>query len=151
MENPFLHTLRLPVITPPSIKVLVFVVHMVSFFLTWITGLDLWLKLLVTCLTALSLVYYLNSNLYRIDKQKVSELILGSDDRWTVKMKNGHAYPASLGPTQFVHPYLTIVSLICDEKTRFYIFTTEILNKDLFRRLRVRLRYKLNHEAALLK
>ena len=145
-ENPFLYTLRLPVKMPFSVKFSVIVAHVLSLFFPWFTGLDLNLKVIASCFVVISLCYYLKIYFYSPDEIKVSELILDSEDQWTVRKTDGQVFNATLGDTQFVHPLMTIVSIKQGKQTGYYIFTREVLDKDLFRRLRVRLRYKAVYE-----
>ena len=145
-ENPFLNTLRLPVKIPFSVIFLVLAVHVISLFLPWVTRLDLGIKLFASGFVALSMGYYLYDYFLSSDEKKVSELILSAEDKWTIRTEDGQVYTATLGTTQFVHPWLTIVSLKYGKGCGYYIFTPEVIDKDQFRRLRVRLRYKLDYE-----
>lgn len=77
---------------------------------------------------------------------RVTELILGSEDNWQVKMANGEVNKATLGDSLFVHPLLTIMLLRYGRHKEYFIFTPDNIEDDLFRRLRVRLRFKVNVE-----
>ena len=145
-ENPFLNTFRLSVKTPRSVKLAVIIVHVISIFLPWFSNLNIAIKILISVLALLSLAYYLFIYFFSSDKKTVSELVLNSEDKWIVKTKDGEAYKATLGRRQFVYPWLTIVSLKYGKKTGFFIFTPEVIDADSFRRLRVRLRYKIDYE-----
>jgi hypothetical protein len=68
---------------------------------------------------------------------------LDYEDNWQVKMHNGTVHPAKLDHRLFVHPWLTIILLFFDNRQEYFIFTPEIIETDLFRRLRVRLRFKV--------
>lgn len=77
---------------------------------------------------------------------RVTELILGSEDDWQVKMANGEVHKATLYDSLFVHPLLTIMLLRHGRRKEYFIFTPDNIEADLFRRLRVRLRFKVNVE-----
>lgn len=77
---------------------------------------------------------------------KVAELILGSEDDWQVKMVNQEVYEAIMGDSLFVHPLLTIILLKYGRHQKYFIFTPENIEANLFRRLRVRLRFKVKGE-----
>ncbi|GJM05503.1 MAG: hypothetical protein DHS20C09_14990 [marine bacterium B5-7] len=77
---------------------------------------------------------------------RVTELILGSEDNWQVKMANGEVHQSALGNSLFVHPLLTIILLRYGRHKKYFFFTQENIEADLFRRLRVRLRFKVNCE-----
>jgi membrane-bound toxin of toxin-antitoxin system len=143
IENPFLATLRLPVKKSPILLIVSIVLHIICFFLPWLTGLSLYIKIILTCVPVTSLFYYFYQ--YRFYKAKicVSELILSSEDNWQLKMSNGAKHCVSLGNILFVHPWLTIISLIFENRQEYFIFTPETLDADQFRRLRVRLRFQI--------
>ena len=88
--------------------------------------------------------FYIYQNQYnpRRGDNSVDSLILDAEDNWQIKLKNNTMYHAKLGKTLFVHPLLTIISLTINHKQKYFIFTPEIIDVDLFRRLRVRLRIK---------
>ena len=141
-QNPFLNTLRLPVEMPLSIMVFGCSVHIFALFLPWLSGLALLYKIGLTILLVMSFLYYLRKYHCFLNKQPVSELILGAEDTWQVKMKNGTVYPATPGPVLFVHPWLTIITLKFNNSRMDFLYTPEIIEPDLFRRLRVRLKFK---------
>lgn len=138
MENPFLATLRLPVKHSPILVLVVAVVHGISFFLPWFTGLGFNIKVILSCMPLASICFYWVND---ITKQRPVELILNSKDDWQVKMDTGMAHQASLANALFVHPLLTIISLHYDNHSQYFILTPEIIDADQFRRLRVRLRF----------
>jgi membrane-bound toxin of toxin-antitoxin system len=140
-ENPFLVTLRLPVKTSPIVLFVGILVHFVCLFIPWLTGLEPNIKIILTCLTLASFCFYLHKYCVLNVKAGLSELILGSEDNWQVKMNDGAVHQAKLGDHLFVHPWLTIILLYYDTRKDYFIFTPDIIDADLFRRLRVRLRF----------
>lgn len=142
-QNPFLNTIRLRVKTAPIIVILVILVHFFSFFMPWMSGLGLISKAVLTALPLISFAYYLNKYHFGPEEKQVSELILASDDCWQVTTKNGTCYPADLGKVLFIHPLLTIITLSFNQSKKDFIFTPENIDTELFRRLRVRLKYKV--------
>ena len=79
-----------------------------------------------------------------MSNKSVAELILGIEDDWQVKLKDGEVYEATLADSMFVHPLLTIILLKYEGHADYFIFTPSNIDADLFRRLRVRLRFQLN-------
>jgi membrane-bound toxin of toxin-antitoxin system len=140
IENPFLATFRLPAKKSPVLLIVSTSLHILCLFLPWFTGLSLTIKIVLTCLTSVSFYFY-QYRFYKV-KTGVSELILNSEDNWQLKTNNGVVHCASLGSSLFVHPWLTIISLIYEHRREYFIFTPEILDSDQFRRLRVRLRFQ---------
>ena len=104
------------------------------------------IKIILTILPALSLWYLIYKYWFTETTERVAELILGSEDDWQVKMSNGKVYKAIVGDSLFVHPLLTIMLLSYDRYKEYFIFTPDNLEVDLFRKLRVRLRFKANVE-----
>jgi len=81
-----------------------------------------------------------------VTARRVTELTLNSEDGWQVKIKNGKVHEAKLADSLFVHPLLTIILLKYDQYKEYFIFTPDNIDDDLFRRLRVRLRFKVNSD-----
>ncbi len=145
-ENPFLVTLRLPITGSSIITIVLISVNVFCLFVPWLTGLDLNLKILLTVCAVLSLCYLLYKYRITVSTERVAELILGSGDDWQVKMVNGGVHKAILDDSRFVHPLLTIILLRYGPHKEYFIFTADNIENDLFRRLRVRLRFKVNDE-----
>lgn len=143
-DNPFLRTLRLPVKISPILLIVGISLHFVCLFLPWVTDLVLYIKIILTFVVTVSFSYYCYQMGFYSVKKQVNELILSSEDNWQLKMANGAVHQARLGADLFVHPWLTIFSLSYNNKREYFIFTPEILDADQFRRLRVRLRFKLS-------
>ena len=144
-ENPFLATLRLPVKLSSIVIIVAITAHIIALVLPWFTGLELIIKILLTCLPVVSFCFYLYKYYYQ-GKERATELILNSEDHWQVKMDNGRVHQALLGNSLFVHPWLTIISLTYDNHREYFIFTPEIIDTTLFRRLRVRLRFQIGND-----
>ncbi len=143
IENPFLATLRLPVKTSPILLIVVISVHFICLFLPWLTGLALYIKGILISAVLISLCYYSYQYRFYNADNRVIELILGEDDNWQVKMNDGAVHQAKLSHNRFVHPLLTIILLMYENSREYFIFTPETLDADLFRRLRVRLRFQI--------
>ncbi|MBL1140569.1 MAG: hypothetical protein HND53_00890 [Proteobacteria bacterium] len=142
-ENPFLTTIRLPVKKSRILHLILMVVHIICLILPWMTGLALYNKMILMCVPVISFCFYLNGQGKNNNKKAAMTLILNSGDSWQVKMNDGTTCHAELGQSLFVHPWLTIIFLIFDKRREVFIFTPEILDADQFRRLRVRLRFKV--------
>ncbi len=145
-DNPFLATLRLPVKESSITTIVLVLSYVLCLFVPWLTRLDLILKIILTIFPALSLCYLIYKYRSSVTRGRVLELILGSEDDWQVKMANGEVYKAFLSDSLFVHPLLTIILLRYGRNKKYFIFTTDNIEHDLFRRLRVRLRFKVNEE-----
>ncbi len=145
-DNPFLVTLRLPVKPSSILLICIKAVHFICFFLPWLTGLTAFIKIILSCLVLVSLYYYLSKHEFSKDKSRVAEIILTSEDIWQVKLKDGSLFQATLHHSLFVHPWLTIISLIYGNRRKYFIFTPETIDAEQFRRLRVRLRFQIGEQ-----
>ena len=145
-ENPYLVTLRIPNRESTIITNVLISAYGVCLFVPWLTGLDFILKTLLTIFPVSSLCYLTYKYRFPVTTGRVAELILGSEDDWQVKMVNGEVHQATLGNSLFVHPSLTIMLLRYGRHKEYLIFTPDNIEVDLFRRLRVRLRFKVNSE-----
>lgn len=142
-ENPFLATLRLPVKISPVLLIVGIFMHFICLFLPWLTSLALYIKILLTCVPVFSFCFYFYKYRFYKATNRVFELILSSEDNWQLKMNNGAVHNASLDRSLFVHPWLTIISLVYAGSREYFIFTPDTLDADQFRRLRVRLRFQI--------
>ena len=71
---------------------------------------------------------------------------MGQDDRWILAAENGEEIQAHLVAGSFVHPQFTTVNLKLTGKpwyTRYrsFVFIPDNVDAEVFRRLRVRLRW----------
>ncbi len=140
-ENPFLATLRLPVKNAPILVFIVILAHIISLFLPWFTGLSLFIKVILDIAVVIGCYFYIYQ--FFGEKKWIRELILSSEDNWQLKLESGEVHDAILDTSLFVHPWLTIISLVYGNNREYFIFTPENLDADQFRRLRVRLRFQV--------
>ncbi len=143
-QNPFLATLRLPIKDSPIVALVLVIAHVFCFFIPWLTGLELIYKLVLTCCPIFGLVHLFYKDYFGLAKKQTIELVLAADDDWQLKQDNGQVHRAVLDDSLFVHPLLTIILLRFGDKKEYFIFTPDNLDADLFRRLRVRLRFRVN-------
>ena len=142
-SNAFLHTIRLSVKQSPILLRFVIFTHILCLIMIWLNSLILIIKVVISCFIGISFCVFFHRT--RLDKTvaAIDSLILDSEDNWQVKMLDGTVYSADLNNNLFVHPWLTIICLYFNHRRQFFIFMPEILESDTFRRLRVRLRFRL--------
>ena len=68
-------------------------------------------------------------------------ILLTSENDWFVINKENEKLMAKERPGSFVHPLMVILLLQCQQKKISIILTNDNTQRDLLRRLRVRLRY----------
>jgi hypothetical protein len=142
-SNPSLHTLRLPAKQSPILLRFVACVHILCLMMIWLNCLILMIKIMMSCFIGISFCVFFYKTRLNKTVAAIDSLILDSEDNWQVKMLDGTVYSAKLGDNLFAHPYLTIICLYFNHRRQYFIFTPEILDTDIFRRLRVRLRFKV--------
>ena len=101
------------------------------------------MKIVMSCFIGISFCIFFHRTKLNKTTAAIDSLILDYEDTWQVKMLDGTIYPAELNDNLFVHPWLTILCLHFNHRRQFFIFTPEILEPDTFRRLRVRLRFRV--------
>lgn len=70
------------------------------------------------------------------------QLLLTTDAEWWLTCVNGLTFSVKLVPGAFVHPLLTVLSFQAEKRRHIVILTPDIVDADMFRRLRVRLRFQ---------
>lgn len=144
--NPFLYNLRLPVKQSSNLYKFAILLHVICLITAWVNSLTLIIKIVLSSVIGVSFSFLLLKNsLYKADNT-IDSLILNSEDHWQVMMLDGAVYPAILESNLFVHPWLTVISLSFYNRRQYFVFTPEVLDSDTFRRLRVRLRMKVDEQ-----
>lgn len=75
--------------------------------------------------------------------QCVVRLVLGGSGEWWLTTAGGDTTAATLVPGAFVHPWLVVLTFRAEAGRYQVILTPEQVDPQTFRRLRVRLRFKL--------
>ena len=74
---------------------------------------------------------------------KPIQLILNTEDEWMIIGPDGDSQASTLLAESFVHPYLVVLRFITETKQYFvFILTPDNVDQDIFRRLRVRLKFR---------
>ncbi|MFQ5660858.1 MAG: protein YgfX [Gammaproteobacteria bacterium] len=102
-----------------------------------------WLK----CLTAVGMITaysgYFRSYHEANNAPHPLQLMLTAEDEWRLIKPDGKGETLKLLPGAFVHPYLIVIRFHTDAKRRYvFALTTENVDPDRLRRLRVRLRFR---------
>lgn len=74
------------------------------------------------------------------------QLLLTADAQWWLTCASGHTFSVQLMPAAFVHPLFTVLSFRGGEQRFTVILTPDVVEEDMFRRLRVRLRFQHDRE-----
>lgn len=145
--NPYLQPLRLKVALPTSIYIILLVVHVPAVVLPWFAAIPVILKVFISLSVLVSFFYYLFAGTLVKTASNVERLVLDNNDDWQIVLVNGDMYTAAFGEQHFINPMLTMLELRYDGKKYIFLFTPENVDKDSFRRLRVRIKHRLNRES----
>lgn len=70
------------------------------------------------------------------------QLLLTAGAEWWLTCVSGQTFAVQLMPAACVHPLLTVLSFQGEERRYTVILTPDVVDADMFRRLRVRLRFQ---------
>lgn len=98
------------------------------------------LPLLLLCLAAVAgAIVHLRRSRHGRDSHAVRALYLAADGRWTLVTHQGESVDGSLRADSYLHPWLTVLNF-SGPRPRTIVLLPDSLDRDVFRRLRVRLR-----------
>lgn len=147
--NPFLQPLRLTVAIPTSFYITLVMIHLPAVILPWFAAIPLVFKVVTSLAVLVSFFYYMIAGRLIKTANTVEQVVLDSNDDWQLVLVNGDTLTATFGERHYIHPVLTILELRLDSKNYFFLFTPENADADSFRRLRVRIKHRLNRESEL--
>ncbi|MEY6432496.1 protein YgfX [Thioalkalicoccus limnaeus] len=114
-----------------------------SVALVWLLPLPSWARIALTFVVCLDLVHQIGLHLGRWWPWAIREAIWLADGAWVVTLVSGRRYEARLAPTTFASVGLIVLNLRCGRfRYRALPLVADSLDPDLFRRLRVRLRFR---------
>lgn len=93
-----------------------------------------------------SLIHALLSYILQKHRDTPVQLLLTAGAEWWLTCVSGQTFAVQLMPAAFVHPLLTVLSFQGNERHYSVILTPDVVDADMFRRLRVRLRFQHDQE-----
>jgi len=139
-ENRFLLPIMIPVKVSPRLRFSLCLVTIGSCTALWVSHVPVLIMLVPGLLIAAYVIYL--SGYPGSDSPRA--LLLKADDSWSVIGKDGSRSIVTLGKWRYVHSLLVILQLKYEDRQQFVMLTADTVNKDTFRRLRVRLRHCVN-------
>lgn len=142
--------LRLSLKTSRQLTVLLAAGHLIAAACVFSVPLPLWLRILLPSLLLTSLVYHLRYQAWRSWPFSIVALEFEHDGTVFMHYRNGKILEAAVLGSSFVAPYLTII-LLKSNRSRFVrsvVLLPDMLPAELFRSLRVWLRWRLGRGAA---
>lgn len=145
-NNSFLQTIRLPVNISPWLPVYLLVIHSGALLLIWQTAMAVWLALVCCIAILIHAGFMLRRYLPRFNPDLVREIILAADDTWRIRDGHGRCHAAELLTDTFLHPRLVVLRLRCANGLHRAVIIRDRYNEAMLRRLRVRLRHRVDSE-----
>ena len=125
-----------------ALSSLLLFLHLGAIVVFLMLALSIVIKILVVMIVLISLYYNTRlHSLLRSDRSIVSLRWL-DDNEWQLMQCDGVNYQAHLNMNSYLHPKLTVLNfnLVGSKKKRTVMIFSDAIDKDSFRRLRVRLR-----------
>ncbi|MGH8119272.1 MAG: protein YgfX [Gammaproteobacteria bacterium] len=89
-----------------------------------------------------SLVHAMNSFILQKHPDTPVQLLLTAGGEWWLSCVSGQTWQVQLLPAGYVHPFLTVLTFREHGGRRYAVIVThDVVDADMFRRLRVRLRF----------
>lgn len=125
---------------------LLILIHALSLLLIWIMLISFWLKLFISPVLLVSVVFYLRRDALLTLQDSSIALQIHSDCQCEIQNYLGEWVDATLLGTSFVSPYLTVLNFSMEGKFRVkhIAILPDAVNSELFRQLRVLLKWKCN-------
>ena len=121
-------------------------VHLFNLALLWVVPFPLWVKLAFSTIIMGSAIYSIKRNALLAFQESIIAFQLDSDCKCEIQKRGGKWVEAELLGTSFVAPYLTLLNLKFPGKrfTQHIIILPDAVDTELFRQLRVLLKWKCN-------
>ena len=138
--NPFAVTLKITPAFSRSLFLVLIIVSLAAMIVIICLPLNLWIKLIACLITLIWLVVVLREHCWHLDRA-ITTAVLRRDDSWLVSFDGQELVKAELSTGCLVQPRLTVLQFrIPDRRRRSLILLQDNMDKDAFRRLRVRLK-----------
>jgi hypothetical protein len=134
---------ELPIAIRPSrwLAVVLYITHIGAILILLVTGLPLVVRSLLIGAVIINLWVTTRSILLQKSLRSPVQLLLNAAGEWYLTMSNGDVHEVALRPGAFVHPWLVVLPFRRGSRRPVVILTPDVVDKDLFRRLRVRLKF----------
>jgi hypothetical protein len=104
-----------------------------------LASLPLWIGTLFSAGIVYSLVYLLKRHGLLRGPNAITILVWDSNDEWLIITEDGKEYHATLQKPVYLHARIVILNFIVNNRHRPIILLPDVLDRESFRRLRVRL------------
>ena len=138
--NPFATTLRISPVFSKSFFLSLITVSLVAVIVTVSLPLNLLIKIFTCLLVLIWLMMVIREHCWHLDRA-INTAVLRTDDSWLVSFDGQESVKAELLSGCLVQPWLTVLQFrLPDRRRKSLILLQDNMDKDAFRRLRVRLK-----------
>lgn len=116
--------------------------HLGACLTLFVVELALAIKLLIVMAILLSLLHTVRTYILQKNPHSPVQLLLDAMDEWHLTIANGETREVKLRSGALVHPLLVVLPFRCGMRFPVVILAPDVVDADMLRRLRVRLRYK---------
>jgi len=121
-------------------------IHLGAALALCIADLHSLIKSMVMLIVTASLAHALLTHVLLKHSDAPVQLLLTAGAEWWLTCVNGQTFSVQLMPAAFVHPLFTVVSFQGEKRRYTVILTPDVVEADMFRRLRVRLKFQHDRE-----
>ena len=142
MTNQFALPILILIKPSPWLAGGIIVTHLGAAFALCVSDLHWLVKCMVMLVIAASLTHALMIHVLQKHPDAPLQLLLTADTEWWLTSCSGQTIPVQLGPAAYVHPLFTVLSFQGTKQRYTVILTPDTADADMFRRLRVRLKFQ---------
>jgi hypothetical protein len=110
--------------------------------LLWTVALPVWVKFLLLLTISTSFIHSMHKHFFFFNAESAVELLLNDEDEWLLTTRKGEIFEMQLHAECYVHPWLVVLPFRDVTRNYTVVLTPDMIDPNLFRRLRVRLRYR---------
>jgi toxin CptA len=120
-------------------------IHMLAIPVVFMTDLVWYVEIVLVIAVCISLIVVTRNYIYRQGPNSIVSIMLSETDEWWLTTESDETFKAGLLPAALVHPLLVALQFRARDRNYNVILTPDAVDKDMLRRLRVRLRFQRQH------
>lgn len=146
MTNQFELPVFITVKTSRWLKIWLYLVHLPAIPVIVMSNLIWPARSILIFAVSLSLYFSIRNYVLLRGRNSIVRIMLNDADEWRLSTGQGDTINATLLPAAMVHPLLVILPFRSQGGKYTVILTPDVINSDLLRRLRVRLKFPRSRE-----
>lgn len=144
MPNKFELPVSISINPSKWLKIWIYLIHLGSVPVVMMSGMSGWLQVAIMPAVLVNLYLVRGKCILLKSKSSVTGIFLNSLEEWWLTTADGHTFKATLLPMALVSPLLTVLCFQSGTRKYSVILTSKSAASDDLRRLRVRLRYRMD-------